>query len=559
MSQPWHSSYQDGVPHEIDVNEYSSIVDIIEQSFSKYADVTAFSCMGKGFSYSEIDTLSKKFASYLQNELGLKKGDRLAIMLPNVLQYPIALFGALRAGLVVVNVNPLYTERELEHQLKDAGVKAIVIFANSAHVLQKVVKKTPVEKVIITQIGDLLGFPKSLLVNFVIKNVKKMVPDWDIPEHIRFNDILAKGNENSFKPETLNHEDVAFLQYTGGTTGVAKGAVLLHRNIVANMIQARAWIKPAITEGKEVIITPLPLYHIFSLTANCFVFSSIGATNVLITNPRDIPGFVKELSKWEFTAITGVNTLFNALLNNPEFEKLDFSNLKLTLGGGMAVQKAVAKKWRAVTTKPLVEAYGLTETSPAACINPMDLESFNHKIGVPIPSTLVKVIDDDDNEVPVGESGELAIKGPQVMKGYWNRPEETAKVMTDDGFFKTGDIAIQDEKGFFQIVDRKKDMILVSGFNVYPNEVEDAVVTHDGISEAAAIGIPNEKSGEIVKLFVVKTDESLTEQAVIDFCRSVLTGYKVPKIVEFREELPKTNVGKILRKDLRNEELAKLK
>lgn len=559
MKYPWLSSYQEGVVHEIDMNEYSSIADLLDQSFEKYPNNPAFTCMGKTFTYSEIDFLSKKFASYLQNDLKLKKGSRVALMMPNILQYPIALFGVLRAGMIAVNVNPLYTDRELEHQLKDSGAEAIVIFANSAHILQKVVGNTDVKHVIVTQIGDLLGFPKSLLVNFVIKHVKKMVPAWSLVNYVKFNDVLANADESQFKRPKITLEDIAFLQYTGGTTGMAKGAVLKHSNIVANMQQARAWIAPVVDEGKEIIITPLPLYHIFSLTANCFVFSSIGARNVLITNPRDIPGFVKELSKWKFTALTGVNTLFNALLNNEDFKNLDFSSLKLTLGGGMAVQKAVAEKWKQTTDKPLVEAYGLTETSPAACINPMNSTAYNGKIGIPVPSTQVKILDDNDQEVPVGETGELAIKGPQVMDGYYNKPEETKKVMTDDGFFKSGDIAFMDEAGFFQIVDRKKDMILVSGFNVYPNEVEDVVVTHPDILEAAAIGVPDEKSGEIVKLFVVRKNDSLDEKEVIAHCRTVLTGYKVPKIVEFREELPKSNVGKILRKDLRAEESSKSK
>lgn len=554
---PWYASYPEGIPKEVDTNEYSSIVDILESSFKKFSDKPSFTCMGKEFSYGELDTLSKKFASYLQNDLKLEKGARVAIMMPNILQYPVALFGILRAGMVAVNVNPLYTERELEHQLNDSEAEAIIIFTTSAHALQKIKAKTKIKHVITTQIGDLLGFPKSLLVNFVIKNVKKMVPEWDIPGNIKFNDALAQGNTSTFKSETITQADIAFLQYTGGTTGVAKGAVLTHGNIVANMIQARGWIKSEIKEGEEIIITPLPLYHIFSLTANCFVFSSVGARNVLITNPRDIPGFVKELGKWQFTAFTGVNTLFNSLMNNEDFKSLDFSKLKLSLGGGMAVQKAVADQWRKVTGTPLIEAYGLTETSPAACINPLTIPEFNGKIGLPISSTIVKILDDDGNELPMGEAGELAIKGPQVMQGYWKRDEETAKVMTSDGFFKTGDIAVMDEQGYFKIVDRKKDMILVSGFNVYPNEVEDAVVTHPGILEAAAIGVPHEKSGEVVKLFIVKKDESITESTVLEHCKTVLTGYKIPKHIEFRTELPKSNVGKILRKDLRNEELDK--
>ena len=558
MTYPWYQNYPEGVPQEINTNEYSSIVDLLEQSFTKFKDKPSFTCMGKEYTYGEMDNLSQKFASYLQNNLGLEKGSRVALMMPNILQYPVALFGTLRAGMVAVNVNPLYTERELEHQLNDSGAETIIIFNNSCHILEKILAKTKVKNVINTGIGDFLGFPKSMIVNFVIKNVKKMVPAWNISSAVRFNDAVAMGDETKFEKTEMNLEDIAFLQYTGGTTGVAKGAVLTHGNIVANMEQARAWIKTLIKEGEETIITPLPLYHIFSLTANCFVFSSVGARNVLITNPRDIPGFVKELTKWKFTALTGVNTLFNALMNNEEFHKLDFSTLKLTLGGGMAVQKAVADRWKETTKSPLIEAYGLTETSPAACINPLTLKDFNGKIGLPISSTVVKVLDDDGNELPTGEAGELAIKGPQVMREYWQRPEETAKVMTADGFFKTGDVAIMDEQGYFKIVDRKKDMILVSGFNVYPNEVEDAVVTHPEIIEAAAIGVPNEKSGEIVKLFVVRKSPSLTEDGVIEHCRTVLTGYKVPKLVEFREELPKTNVWKILIKDLRNEELAKL-
>jgi long-chain acyl-CoA synthetase len=553
MTKPWFKNYQNGVPHTINENEYSSIPDILDQSFAKYAEKPSFHCMGKTFTFGEIDYMSKKFAAFLQHNLGLKQGARVAIMMPNILQYPVALFGALRAGMIAVNVNPLYTDRELEHQLNDSGAEVIIIFENSAKILQNVLKKTKVKHVITTSIGDMLGFPKSLIVNFVIKHVKKMVPAWSIDGNIRFNDALAMGDADKFTKPTLTLQDIAFLQYTGGTTGVSKGAVLTHGNIVANMVQARAWITNVITPGQEIIITPLPLYHIFSLTANCFIFSSVGALNVLITNPRDIPGFVKELSKWKFTAITGVNTLFNALVNNEEFKKLDFSSLKVTLGGGMAVQRAVAEKWKTVTGKPLIEAYGLTETSPAACINPLNLPEYNGKIGLPIPSTDMKILDDDENEVPMGERGEIAIKGPQVMQGYWNRPDETAKVMTKDGYFKTGDVGTLDENGYFQIVDRKKDMILVSGFNVYPNEIEDVVVAHPKVLEVAAIGIPDEKSGEIVKIFVVKKDDTLTQEEILSYCKKELTGYKVPKLVEFRTELPKTNVGKILRKDLRAE------
>lgn len=559
MTKIWHKGYDAGVPTEINPNEYSSINDVLDVGFTKFKSLPAFHNMGTTLSYEEIDHLSRKFASYLQNDLHLQKGDRVALMMPNILQYPIALFGVLRAGLVAVNVNPLYTARELEHQLKDAGCKAIVIFANSAHTLEKILPHTPVKTVILTQIGDMLKFPKNYIVNFVIKNVKKMVPDFNIPNTLDFKECLAKGDASKFKKAEVKLEDTAFLQYTGGTTGVAKGAVLTHKNIVANMVQARAWIKNLITDGKEIIITPLPLYHIFSLTANCFIFNSVGALNVLITNPRDIPGFVKELQKWKFTAITGVNTLFNGLLNNDEFKKLDFSHLKVALGGGMAVQKAVAERWKQVTGRPLIEAYGLTETSPAACINPMTLKDYNGFIGLPIPSTDVEIKDDNGKTLPLGEIGEICIRGPQVMAGYYNRPEETAKVMTQDGFFKTGDLGFMNEQGYTKIVDRKKDMILVSGFNVYPNELEDVIAQHPKVLECAAIGIPDEKSGEVVKVFIVKKDESLTQDEIMKFCRDNLTSYKVPKMIEFRKELPKSNVGKILRKDLRAEVLAAAK
>jgi long-chain acyl-CoA synthetase len=557
MTKIWYKAYDRGVPLEINPEEYSSINDMLEIGFKKFAANPAFHNMGTTLSYADLDQLSLRFASYLQNELQLQKGDRVALMMPNILQYPVALFGTLRAGMIAVNVNPLYTARELEHQLKDADVKAIVIFANSAHVLEKVLPHTPVKHVLLTQIGDFLKFPKNYVVNFVLKNVKKMVPPYSLPTALDFKACVAAGDPAKFKRPLVKGDDIAFLQYTGGTTGVAKGAILTHRNIVANMLQARAWIKDFITESQEIIITPLPLYHIFSLTANCFVFSSIGALNVLITNPRDIPGFVKELRKWRFTAITGVNTLFNGLLNNDEFRKLDFAPLKLALGGGMAVQKAVAERWKQVTRSPLIEAYGLTETSPAACINPMTLKEFNGYIGLPISSTEVEIKDDNNKSLSLGEIGEICIRGPQVMAGYYNRPEETAKVMTADGFFKTGDLGFMTEQGFVKIVDRKKDMILVSGFNVYPNELEDVVVGHPKVLECAAIGVPDEKSGEVVKIFVVKKDDSLTADELMKFCRENLTSYKVPKSIEFRKELPKSNVGKILRKDLRAEVLAR--
>lgn len=553
MTYPWLSSYDQGIPSEIDPNEFSSITDLLEMSFKKFADQPAFHNMGTTLTYRDIDRLSKKFASYLQNELQLRKGDRVAIMMPNILQYPVALFGVLRAGLVAVNVNPLYTARELEHQLKDAQVSTIILFENSAHTLEKALKGCSVKNIIITQVGDMLKFPKNHIVNFVLKRVKKMVPNYKLPVTYNFMDCLEKGNESRFITTPISHSDIAFLQYTGGTTGVAKGAILTHKNIVSNMLQARAWVKNFIKEGQEIIITPLPLYHIFSLTANCFVFSSIGALNVLITNPRDIPGFVKELKNWKFTAITGVNTLFNGLLNNQDFVRLDFSHLRVALGGGMAVQKGVAEKWKQVTGKPLIEAYGLTETSPAACINPMTLQDYNGYIGLPISSTVVEIRNDEGKSLGFEEIGEICIKGPQVTQGYWNRPEETDKSITSDGFFLTGDLGYMTREGFVKVVDRKKDMILVSGFNVYPNELEEILSQHPKILECAAIGVPDEKSGEAVKVFIVKKDSSLTEEEVIAYARESMTSYKVPRKVEFRDELPKSNVGKILRKDLRTQ------
>jgi long-chain acyl-CoA synthetase len=477
-------------------------------------------------------------------------------MLPNVLQYPICLFGVLRAGGTVVNVNPLYTPRELEHQLKDSGAEVIVVLENFAHVLQEVIAQTPIKQVIVTSLGELLGL-KGLLVNLVVRHIKKMVPSWSLPSALPLTAALKDGRGRSLQPVDVGHQDIAFLQYTGGTTGVAKGAMLLHRNIVANVLQARAWIRPLISGDQEIIMTPLPLYHIFSLTANCLVFMTLGAENVLITNPRDIPGFVAEMNKHPFTAITGVNTLFNALLNNSEFARVNFGALKLTLGGGMAVQKAVADRWKQVTGKPLIEAYGLTETSPAATINPADLQDYNGSIGLPVPSTEIQLRDDAGREVALGHAGEICIRGPQVMKGYWNRPEETAKTLDADGWLATGDIGVMDAQGFVRIVDRKKDMILVSGFNVYPNEVEAVVATHPGVLECAAVGVPDEKSGEAVKLFVVKKDESLSAEQLIAHCHQSLTGYKVPKFVEFRSQLPKSNVGKILRRELRDEERKK--
>lgn len=554
MDRIWLKNYQDNVPTDVDelIGRYPSLNDVLEENFKKFGPSQAWYCMGKSLTFAETEALSKKFASYLQNQLGLKKGDRVAIMLPNILQYPIALLGILRAGMVAVNVNPLYTPRELEHQLKDSGASVIVIFENACRTLQDVLPRTNVRFVLTTKIGDMLGFPKSLLVNFVIHKVKKMVPQWEIPGSISLLEAIAQGDAGKYKRPQLDQNDNAFLQYTGGTTGVAKGAELTHGNIVANINQAKSWISPATGGKDQIIITALPLYHIFSLTANCFVFMSIGALNVLITNPRDFKSFINDMKKFKFTAITGVNTLFNALTNHPDFRSVDFSHLKLTLGGGMAVQKAVAEKWKQITGVTLVEAYGLTETSPAACMNPMNLKEYNGFIGLPICSTSVTIKDDNEKTVDIGNIGEICIKGPQVMKGYWNRPEETAKVFSYDGFFKTGDVGYMTPDGFVKIVDRKKDMILVSGFNVYPNEVEDVVSMHPKVFECAAIGIPDEKSGEIVKIFIVKKDESLTSQEVIQHCKDNLTAYKVPKQVEFRTELPKSNVGKILRKELRD-------
>ncbi|MGY6554617.1 MAG: AMP-binding protein [Wenzhouxiangella sp.] len=548
----WLSEYPQGVPADIQLDEFSSIVDVIDRSCRDFAGNVAYVNFGKEMTYAEVDRLSRAFGAHLQS-LGLQPGDRIAIMMPNVLQYPIAVFGALRAGLVVVNTNPLYTARELKHQLKDSGARAILIMENFAKVLEAVIDDTDVEHVFLTSIGEMVGFPKGMIMDFVLRKVKKMVPAYSLPQAVRFKQVLAEGASKTLKPVKLGHEDLAFLQYTGGTTGVSKGAMLTHGNMVANMQQASAWLTNNIDMGKEVIITALPLYHIFALTANCFVFLKFGGRNVLITNPRDMPGFVKELGKEKFTAITGVNTLFNGLLNTPGFDGLDFSKLRLTLGGGMAVQRAVAERWKKVTGVTLIEAYGLTETSPAACINPMDLADYNGAIGLPISSTECRVIDPEGKPLGGDETGELCVKGPQVMKGYWNRPEETAKVLDEDGWLKTGDMARMDAKGYFYIVDRKKDMILVSGFNVYPNEIEDVIAAHPKVLEVGAIGVPDEKSGEVVKAVVVRKDSSLTVKELRDHCRNELTGYKVPKFIEFVDELPKTNVGKILRRELRDQ------
>ncbi|WP_312263673.1 long-chain-fatty-acid--CoA ligase [Rivihabitans pingtungensis] len=554
MDKVWLKNYQPGVPAEIDINQFQSVSEVFARSVERFRDRPAMANMGKVYTYGELDALTVRFASFLQNTLKLPMGARVAVMMPNLLQYPVAVFAILRAGYTVVNVNPLYTPRELEHQLNDAGVDTIVILENFANVLQQVIARTAVKHVVLTRIGDLLGAPKSWLVNFAVKHVKKMVPAWKLPvTPVLFNDALKAGAAQPLTPVSIGHDDVAFLQYTGGTTGVAKGAMLLHRNIVANMLQAGAWVKPVVREGQEVIVTALPLYHIFSLTANLMVFTEIGALNILITNPRDIPGFIKEIKQYPVTAMTGVNTLFNALLNHPDFASVDFSTWRLALGGGMAVQKAVADKWKAVTGVPLIEAYGLTETSPAACMNPLDLTEYNGTIGVPIPSTEIQIRDSQGHEVAYGESGELCIRGPQVMKGYWRRPDETAKVIDEQGFLATGDMAMMTPEGFVKLVDRKKDMILVSGFNVYPNEVEDVVASHPGVLEVACVGVADEKSGEVVKVFVVRKDPALTEKDILAHCKANLTGYKVPKFVEFRDELPKTNVGKILRRALRDE------
>ena len=552
MERIWLKQYPEGVPHDIDLEEFSSIKDILEKSTERFATHPAYSNMGATLTYADVDRQSRQFGAYLQKVVGLEKGDRVAVMMPNLLQYPIAVFGALRAGMSVVNVNPLYTPRELEHQLKDSGAKVVVVLENFAHTLQAVLPQVDVSTVVTTQLGDRLSFPKSLLINLAVKYLKKMVPAWSIPGSVRFNDSLAAGARLSLEEIELNADDVAFLQYTGGTTGVAKGAVLSHGNMVANLQQSSAWLSPILQVGEEVVITALPLYHIFSLTANCLTFMKIGGHNILITNPRDFAGFVKELKSRRFSVFTGVNTLFNALVNTAGFDSINFSSLKLAIGGGMAVQRAVAERWEGVTGTSIIEAYGLTETSPGVCINPLTNREYNGSIGTPLPSTWVSLRDDDGNELPVGEIGELCVKGPQVMQGYWNRPEETANVMLDGDWLRTGDMARIDDEGFIFIEDRKKDMLVVSGFNVYPNEVESVAVTHAGILEAACIGIPDEVTGEIVKLFVVKKDPALTTEQVIAHCKENLTGYKVPKIIEFRDDLPKTNVGKILRRDLRD-------
>ncbi|MEQ3441461.1 long-chain-fatty-acid--CoA ligase FadD [Pseudoalteromonas sp. BZP1] len=552
MEKIWLKRYPEGMPETIDPEHYHSLLDLFEKSFADYSDLPAFTNMGKVLTYSELDSATKRVASYIQNDLGLKKGDKVAVMMPNLLQTPVTILGILRAGCVVVNVNPLYTVRELEHQLNDSESSAIFILANFADTLEKALPKTNVKHIVVTQVGDMVGGLKKHIVNFVVKHVKKMVPSYSLPNVTKFADTLA-GNEASYKKPDVDLNDLAFLQYTGGTTGVSKGAMLSHGNMVGNLEQVSGCLDNVLDRGKEVVITALPLYHIFALTANCLTFMKYGGLNVLITNPRDMPGFVKELAQHKFTAVTGVNTLFNGLLNTPGFAELDFSSLKMSLGGGMAVQRPVAEKWQAVTKTKLMEGYGLTECAPLVTVSPYDLEGYNGSIGLPAPSTDIKLMLENGEEAAKGEPGELWVKGPQVMQGYYNRPDATAECLKD-GWFATGDIATYDDEGFFYIVDRKKDMIIVSGFNVFPNEIEEVVAMHDGVLEVAAIGIPHEVSGEQVKVFVVKKDQSLTEKDIIKHCRDNLTNYKVPKLVEFRDELPKTNVGKILRRALKDEE-----
>jgi len=558
MEKIWLKSYPPGVPSEIDATQYRSLVHLLEESFQKYASRNAFVCMDKFITYADLDQHSKRLGAWLQSR-GMKKGARVAVMMPNVLQYPIAIAAILRAGYTVVNVNPLYTPRELEHQLNDSGAEAIIILENFATTLEQVLPRTQVKHIIVANMGEMLGGLKGHIVNFVVRNVKKLVPPFSLPNAVRFKDALGHARSMKLTPVELRHEDIAFLQYTGGTTGVSKGATLTHRNIIANLLQMQAWSAPKLADlppDERTIICALPLYHIFALTVCAMWGIREGGLNVLIPNPRDIGGFIKELAKYRFNMLPAVNTLYNALLNHPDFTKLDFSGLKVANGGGMAVQKAVADKWLAATGVTIVEGYGLSETAPVATANRFDSTEFSGMIGLPIPSTEVAILDDAGTEVPLGTPGEIAIRGPQVMAGYWNRPEETAKVMTADGYFKSGDVGVMDERGYVKIVDRKKDMILVSGFNVYPNEIEDVVAAHPGVLECACIGVPDEHSGEAVKVFVVKKDPNLTVEALMEHCKQNLTGYKKPKYIEFRNELPKTNVGKILRRMLRDEKPA---
>lgn len=553
MDRIWLDRYAPGVPRDIDPNRFPSLVHIFEQSCATFADRPAFACLGMRMSFRELDARSRAFAGFLQGLDGLGKGDRVALMMPNLLQYPVALFGTLRAGMTVVNVNPLYTPRELRHQLQDSGARVIVIVANFAHVLDEVLADTPVEHVVVTEVGDMLPWPRRTLVNLAVRYLKRMVPAYNLPGARAFRQVLAEGERSPFTPVDVGGDDLAFLQYTGGTTGVAKGAMLSHRNMVANVEQISCWVRSVIEDGEEVIITALPLYHIFCLTVNCLTFMRHGGLNVLVINPRDIPGFIKELGKWRFTAISGVNTLFNALVNQPDFARLDFSALKLAVGGGMMVQQVVAERWQSLTGVHLLEGYGLTEASPVVTINPTDLSAWSGSIGLPVPSTDVEIRSDDGAEVEPGTPGELCVRGPQVMEGYWQRPEETARTLDEDGWLLTGDIARMDADGMLYIVDRKKDMILVSGFNVYPNEVENVVAMCPGVVEVACIGVPDEKSGEAVKVFIVaREDAGLTAEKVREFCKANMTAYKVPRHVEFRTELPKSNVGKILRRALRD-------
>ena len=555
MEKIWLKSYPPGVPADIDPDQYRSLVHLLEEAFQKYADRNAYVCMDKFLTYAELDAYSRQLGGWLQSR-GLKKGARVALMMPNVLQYPVAIAAVLRAGYTVVNVNPLYTPRELEHQLNDSGSEAIIVLENFAHTLEQVLSKTAVKHIIVASMGEMLGGLKGAIVNFVVRNVKKMVPAYSLPNAMRFKQALSLGSRMKLTPVELSINDAAFLQYTGGTTGVSKGATLSHRNVIANVLQTEAWSGAALDLGSKeqmIVVCALPLYHIFALTACALWGTRVGALNILVPNPRDIPGLIKELGKYKFNLLPAVNTLYNALVNHPDFAKLDFSGLKIANGGGMAVQKAVNDKWLQVTGVSIIEGYGLSETSPVATCNRADSTAFSGTIGLPIPSTEIAILDDDGKGVPLGQAGEIAIRGPQVMSGYWNRPDETAKVMTPDGYFKSGDVGIMDERGYVKIVDRKKDMILVSGFNVYPNEVEAVIATHPGVLECACVGVPDEHSGEAVKVFVVRKDPNLTAETLMAFCKEQFTGYKRPKYIEFRDELPKTNVGKILRRALRDE------
>lgn len=557
MNPVWHQHYPPGIPTNVngDIKAYESLVALFEESCARFVRHTAYISMGVNLSYGELDEASRCFAAWLQS-IGVKKGDRIALMMPNLLQYPVCLFGAWRAGAVVVNTNPLYTAEELQHQLADSGAETIVVAENFAHTVQKALPHTALKHIVITGVGDMLGKLKGTLTNFAVRRIKKLIPAYDLPQAKRFSDILVSGRRCGYQRPALHPEDLACLQYTGGTTGVSKGCMLTHGNLIANVCQAHAWIRPHVVEGEECIVTALPLYHIFALTANCLTFLKLGASNLLILNPRDIPDFVNSLSKTKFTAITGVNTLFNALLNNPSFRQLDFSHLKIALGGGMAVQEVVAERWLKVTGTPLTQAYGLTETSPAVTINPLDRRDFTGSIGMPIPSTEIAIRDAGEENLGIGEIGEICVRGPQVTPGYWNRPDETGKAFDSDGFLRTGDIGLVDEQGYIYIKDRKKDMIVVSGFNVYPNELEAVIAEHPDVVEAAAVGVPDEHSGESVKMYVISRNPALTEKEVIEFCRSKLTRYKCPRSVEFRDDLPRSNVGKILRRELRDEALS---